>query len=335
MNYKIQVYLKNWSRSVEYFLLVLQTLHSEEQATLPPPPLSASTNDNTDTVAILSTPTSSMSELFTQIEEKVMAEMISIIQKEKFFYEVLSKMITIEREILLPASTINTATPLRSIQVINTFLNKIRYLYANQCVQEMNYGTAIHYYLTIDPPMYTKAIDAALAQSDWMLALTLAGRLQNSGLSGGGEDSDYLPTKIAQDIVYNFQQNQEYFSVQHSISSYSSHAGGGSTSSAAIFSTNFTHLGDYFADKLLTDHSNAKNNRGNTNPSNVLSSTNSPLFSGSQETNTDKSLLAAKISIDYCEDVETAVNILTHAYHWMDALSIAIQHQRLDLLEEV
>eukprot|EP00599_Poterioochromonas_sp_BG-1_P016511 CAMPEP_0173165590 /NCGR_PEP_ID=MMETSP1105-20130129/21483_1 /TAXON_ID=2985 /ORGANISM="Ochromonas sp., Strain BG-1" /LENGTH=524 /DNA_ID=CAMNT_0014086619 /DNA_START=145 /DNA_END=1717 /DNA_ORIENTATION=+ len=202
----------------------------------------------------------------------------------------------------------------------------------------MNHTTAIHYYLSIQPPAFTKAIDTTLSQSDWILALTLAGRYAAVAALNGAvvDDENYTPNKIAQDIVYNFQQNQEYFSLQHSITSYSSSASSSSSLATAGFGggAQLQHHGDHFANKLLAATASGSGvKKGDA--ANQFSSGTNPLKQTSDNSVSDKSILAARISIEYCQDVESAVSILTTAYHWTDAINTAIQHQRFDLLDEI
>jgi hypothetical protein len=277
--------------------------------------------------------------ILSQIEKEILSEVCEMIQQENFYQILLTKLIPLEREILLhPSYGVYQSTVSSVYQLILSFVNKIRLAYANQCCSEMNYSTAIHYFLSMNPPMVNKAIDTALSQSDWQQALLIAGRFPNL--------SAQTPKKLAQEIVYNFQQNQEYFTL---------HASSSTNSSSSPFAQDFQHHGDYFTTKYLTSDNNTNwkatqlTNRlssydkfsllSTAHASNLLGKKNGNGASiggnGGETENADKSLLAAKISVEYCEDVETAVNILTNAHHWNAAISMAIQYHRLDLLDEV
>jgi hypothetical protein len=47
----------------------------------------------------------------------------------------------------------------------------------------------------------------------------------------------------------------------------------------------------------------------------------------------DKSLEAAKICVDYCQNIEDAIGILIMAYKWLPAIQLAYQHNRKDLFD--
>lgn len=338
MNYKIQIYLKNSIKSIDNFLLLLQTAFHEQYEAHTAKTTGELVSSESEGKPI--TVETGLEEVLIEIEERLIKEISDIIEKENSFYSVLSKLVPIELDIILSSEKYQNIikTTLRSYQIILQFFNKIRLLYANKCCKEMNHTTAIHYYLSIQPPAFTKAIDTALSQSDWILALTLAGRYAALAALNGGAvvDENYTPNKIAQDIVYNFQQNQEYFSLQHSITSYSSSASSSSSLATAGFGggAQLLHHGDHFAHKLLAATATGSGLK-NGDTANRFSSGTNPLKQMSDNSVTDKSILAARISIEYCQDVESAVSILTTAYHWTDAINTAIQHQRFDLLDEV
>jgi hypothetical protein len=48
-----------------------------------------------------------------------------------------------------------------------------------------------------------------------------------------------------------------------------------------------------------------------------------------------KAMQAARLSIDYLQDVESAVTILVNAQHYLPALEFARRYQRNDLIDEV
>lgn len=48
-----------------------------------------------------------------------------------------------------------------------------------------------------------------------------------------------------------------------------------------------------------------------------------------------RAIQAARLAVDYLNDVEAAVSILSTAQHWQAAVAIAMKHQRTDLLEEI
>lgn len=49
----------------------------------------------------------------------------------------------------------------------------------------------------------------------------------------------------------------------------------------------------------------------------------------------DKVAEAARLSVDYCDDHEGAIAILTMAQRWIPALQLALRYQRKDLFSEV
>ncbi len=61
----------------------------------------------------------------------------------------------------------------------------------------------------------------------------------------------------------------------------------------------------------------------------------SPPSSSMASDEEDKALLAARLSIDYCQDAESAVAILVTAQKWSRAIEVASQQHRLDLFDEV
>jgi hypothetical protein len=54
-----------------------------------------------------------------------------------------------------------------------------------------------------------------------------------------------------------------------------------------------------------------------------------------QEMGEDKVVEAARLCVDYCDDHEGAISILTTAQRWLPALQLAMRYQRRDLFSEV
>jgi hypothetical protein len=325
MNYKIQIHLNNAMKTIDFYLSLLERLFQEEK-------------EHTNNDLLSENEKENLQNILSQVQNELTSEVLDIITKESQHYSILTKSLHLEKDILLNSSFLSNSSisSSSSFQLIQSFMNKLKLSYASVCYTEMNYSMAIYYYVSMNPPMVQKAVDAALARSDWKGALMIAGRYSSSSSS---TIQVTAPKKLAQEIVYNFQQNQEYFSFHSSDPPSSS-----SSALSSPFSNDFNHVGDYFSSKYLSTDNNS-NNKWNNNRSAItsalpltLSTTTAPKKannSSAAQEHSDKSLLAAKIAIEYCEDTETAVNILTTAYHWKDAMDIAIQYQRMDLLEEV
>ena len=59
-----------------------------------------------------------------------------------------------------------------------------------------------------------------------------------------------------------------------------------------------------------------------------------PLFPPSDAPG-DKVMEAARLCLDYCNDPEGAISILSAAQRWLPALQLALRYSRKDLFEEV
>eukprot|EP01033_Poteriospumella_lacustris_P009082 gene9081-6530_t len=187
-----------------------------------------------------------------------------------------------------------------SVAVTRQFLTATRALYAQQCLQQMQYTPAIHAFLTCYPPMGSRAVDAAMAAGDWKQALSLANRFASATLS---------PLKIVQDIVSNFKQNQDD-------------------------SATFASAMDVAAITVTQTIGAAVTENRSLAVQAAISATTTTATAAGQQVES-KAIEAAAFCVEYLNDVESAVTILTTAQHWTAAMDYAGRLHRRDLYDEI
>jgi hypothetical protein len=214
--------------------------------------------------------------------------------------KLLPALVALEVRMEDDLSSSSSSSTKASVAVTRQFLTATRALYAQQCLQQMQYTPAIHAFLTCYPPMGARAVDAAMAAGDWKQALSLANRFASATLS---------PLKIVQDIVSNFKQNQDD-------------------------SATFASAMDVAAITVTQTIGAAVTENRSLAVQAAISATTTTATAAGQQVES-KAIEAAAFCVEYLNDVESAVTILTTAQHWTAAMDYAGSLHRRDLYDEV
>ena len=183
---------------------------------------------------------------------------------------------------------------------IRGLLNKTHLSYGQVCVSKQLYDEAVVSFLATSPPSYTPAILAAKQNADWQLTLSLTGR---EAIAEKANVALKLK-RVAIEIVTAFRASLEQGDED---------------------------LGDVVSSVLPSYLAKREHINETFNYLTKTGPTRSPVAKASSG---DRALEAAQISLDYCQDAETAVAILLLARKWVPAIQIAVRSQRLDLLTE-
>ena len=175
---------------------------------------------------------------------------------------------------------------------LRQLLRRLRGAHGAACSSKQLFHEAVAAYLAACPPFVEEAIKAARLQGNWQLALTISGRHYRPGTgdpTGGGPSlvgEALSPTRIAQEIVADFRASLEQ-----------SEADGGSN--GFFVSSSFGSGGGSSGEGSAAE---AEGGGGVSGAAGVG-------YGGSGAE--DKAMEAARISLDYCDDAESAVAILT------------------------
>lgn len=181
-------------------------------------------------------------------------------------------------------------------QIAIDLLNRLKMNYGSLCISKQLYDEAMSAYLTCNPPEYTEAIRAAKLGLDWQGALSIAGRQAIHEKV----DPKVVLRKLATEIVSSFKESLDQ-------------------------GDNDAHEGCSILPAYLApvDTLNTYSNADHSNLEAVTIV---------HDSKTDRATQAAQICLDYCEDAESAVNILVTVRQWSQAIQVAIRYSRLDLL---
>jgi elongator complex protein 1 len=188
-----------------------------------------------------------------------------------------------------------------SISVAKRFITSTRKHYAQHCLQQMQYHMAIASFLACYPPLPQRAIDSASAAGDWQQAIFLANRFHQASSS-----AVVAPMKLIQDIVSNFKQNQDTVSTSQSLEMTALTVTQAITSAESV--------------SVLKS---------------ALASSNSSIVGNKEGAEENRAVTAARLCVEYLQDVESAVTILVTAQQWTLAMDYAGRFQRRDLYDEV
>jgi hypothetical protein len=189
------------------------------------------------------------------------------------------------------------------------------------------------------PPLFLKAITVACNQSDWQCAINIAH--QYTAVTSTSTTINHV-LKIVQEIVNNFKQNQEIgtfdalldFTILPSYIRQITLGTSLQTTSTAMLPP----------PPLTTTTTSSTNNNNNNflrlaaidvQEWDILLSNDENYYTRSNYSVESKAMQAARLSIDYLQDVESAVTILINAQHYLPALEFARRYQRNDLIDEV
>lgn len=230
----------------------------------------------------------------TQLRELQRSAEESIGRDASLFAEAVPQLANLEVLMADDLMSANEVT-LVAVEIARAFISQVRLRYATHALQQLQHTEAIQAFLTTYPPSSQRAIDAAMALGDWTQAVMLAGRFHLD--PSIPSSSTITPTKLVQDIVSNFRQNQELVSFSTTLEA--------SLGSMNQFSSSIGDAG----------HHDSAGSQRNTSES--------------------KAMQAARLCVDYLQDVESAVSILCNAHHWQAAVEVAARFSRRDLLQEV
>ena len=182
-------------------------------------------------------------------------------------------------------------------------LSALHSSYAAGCVSSGQYNQAIYAYLLSVPPEVDKAVTSSRMMGDWSLALTIASVFDISDESASVTEASRA-SRVAREIVETYLAGIEQ--AQSCVEDM-----------FTARSQDHSKEQDIGSDSLLK-------------PASMIQS-----FDNLSRLEADRPSHAAQLCIQYCQDVEGAIQILVAAHRWQEAILTCCQQRRRDLLLEV
>lgn len=227
--------------------------------------------------------------------QKVCMELIDITTKNNLHVISLKHMnMLIETDL----QEYNLPTSLSAL--LTEFFNQLYNSYGQVCVANQQYQEAITTYLSTTPPNAADAVKAAVLSGNWTFALCITNLHGSSQLSA---------KQTAYNIAHEYKLGLQNMYVSND-SIYPL------VVPFAAFSTQYLDIAEPLTESGAQEDG---------------PSLEKILKEGG--TNINRATEAARLCIEYCQDVEEAVSILLVAHKWMDAIQVALSHNRRDLLD--
>jgi hypothetical protein len=250
---------------------------------------------------------------------QLVSDLLSIVTKNQIFVPCFPKLRNLRQKILsvltnLPTPTTQTIggltlklkkkTPTISeshsaLLPVTSLLSKVFYAFGQHCSIKGEYAEAITAYLSSTEPLAPRgAVEAAIQNGDWLLALGLGGRFFDPNEANEEVDETPFfqnsqqtrsldPKDIARELIDAFRSSLEQ---------------GGGEDAASEYYTLFQHNATKTGDVATTTG--------------------------------DHAMEASQLCLEYFDDVEGAIGILVLSKRWRLAAQLAARKRRLDLLRE-